>query len=220
MEACHKYFGIAAVQHQSPKQYPLPVPRFIIFDYLAEMKGFLQVLFTTILFIASAGQLYSQSSEVSPEEKARAIEYFIQGISDFENEDYERALDNLTAAHLKLSDDPGINYALSDVYLVMGDYSNAAYYGRLAANADPENMWYHLRLADIYRRSGLMEATLQALENSLEHHPNNVDILYMKATIHTEFGDLHQSNEVYRRIREQNAPVDELLLWLDKQLKN
>jgi hypothetical protein len=27
-------------------------------------------------------------------------------------------------------------------------------------------------------------------------------------------------DEVYRRIREQNALVDELLLWLDKQLKN
>ncbi len=27
-------------------------------------------------------------------------------------------------------------------------------------------------------------------------------------------------DEVYRRIREQNAIVDELLLWLDKQLKN
>jgi hypothetical protein len=27
-------------------------------------------------------------------------------------------------------------------------------------------------------------------------------------------------DEVYRRIREQNALVDELLLWLDRQLKN
>lgn len=128
------------------------------------------------------------------------MEYFIQGISDFENEDFERALDNLTAAHLILSEDPGINYSLSDVYFSMGDFSNAAYYGQIAASADPENKWYHINLANIYRQSGRNSASIEALENALEYHPNDVDMLFMKAGLYTEFGELLKSNEVYDKI--------------------
>jgi tetratricopeptide (TPR) repeat protein len=166
------------------------------------MKGFLKVPLTTflLLFCISTTQVAAQDSGISPEERARAVEYFIQGITDFENEDYERSLDNLTAAHLILSDDPGINYALSDVYMVMGDYSNAAYYGRLAANAEPENKWYHLQLAEIHRRSGRMDTAIQALDSALEHHPNNTDILFLKAALYTEIGELGKSNETYNRI--------------------
>jgi len=167
------------------------------------MKGFLKASLTIclLLFCIGATQLAAQNAdEISPEERARAVEYFIQGITDFENEDYERALDNLTAAHLLLSDDAGINYALSDVYLVMGDYSNAAYYGGLAANADPENKWYHLQLAEIHRRSGRMDTAIQSLNNALEYHPDNTDILFLKAALYTEIGELEKSNKTYDRI--------------------
>jgi tetratricopeptide (TPR) repeat protein len=164
------------------------------------MKSFFKVLIPFFILLLPALNVYAQTAEITPEERAQAVEYFIQGITDFENEDYERALDNLTAAHLKLSDDPGINYALSDVYMVMGDYSNAAYYGQLAANADPENKWYHLQLANIYRQSGRVDATIQSLDNALKYHPRDVDILYLKAAIYTEFGELLKSNDVYDRI--------------------
>lgn len=146
--------------------------------------------------------LYAQESEPSLDVRAEAMDYFIRGITDFENEDYERALDNLTAAHLKISDDPGINYALSDVYMVMGDYSNAAYYAGLSAQAEPENKWYHLQLATIYQRSGREEATIRAFNDALEHHPNDTDILYMKAQVLVEIGRLEESNEVYDRMLE------------------
>ena len=166
-----------------------------------KMKIFFPVHLTLLLLVAPLS-LFGQDAEVTPDEKARAVEYFIQGINDFENEDYERALDNLTAAHLTLSDDSGINYALSDVYLAMGDFSNAAYYGQLAATADPENKWYHLQLADIYRQSGRTESAMEAFDNALKHHPRDVDILYMKANTYIEFGELLKANELFDRIIE------------------
>jgi tetratricopeptide (TPR) repeat protein len=167
------------------------------------MKGFFKVSITILIFMAAfAGRGIAQSSDITPEERAKAIEYFIQGITDFENEDYDSALDNLTAAHIRLSDDPGINYALSDVYLVMGDYSNAAYYGQLAATADPENKWYHLQLAEVHRRSGRIEASIQSLDKALEHHPADTDILFLKASLLLEIGELEKSNGVFDRILE------------------
>jgi tetratricopeptide (TPR) repeat protein len=175
-----------------------------------KMKSFFPV-YLALLLLAPLS-LFGQDAEVTPDEKTRAVEYFIQGINDFENQDFERALDNLTAAHLTLSDDAGINYALSDVYLVMGDFSNAAYYGQLAATADPENKWYHLQLADIHRQSGQIELAMEAFDNALKHHPRDVDILYMKANTYIEFGELLKANKLFDRIIEIRGPEFEIHL--------
>ncbi len=161
--------------------------------YLVMIKTSFTVSF--IILILSCGNLFAQETAASTGEKVLALEYFIQGITDFENEDYERALDNLTAAHLRLSDDPGINYALSDVYLAMGDYTNASYYARVAADADPSNRWYQLQLAEVYRQTGQYEAIIDVFNTILEHHPGDPDILYKKSQAYIEFGELRKSNE-------------------------
>ena len=154
------------------------------------------------LLLSQAAPLSAQTNSASEEERRVAMEFFIQGVTDFENEDYEQALDNLTAAHVRLSDDPGINYALSDVYLAMGDYSNAAYYSRLAAEADPENKWYHLQLAEVHRRSGRNSTAIETLNRALTFHPRDLDILYMKAESYVDFGELLKANEVLDQILE------------------
>lgn len=170
------------------------------------MKSFFEIpifiLLILLPFLAPNSNVLAQTGELTAEEQTLAMEYFIQGVTDFENEDYERALDNLTAAHLKLSDNPGINYVLSDVYLVMGDYSNAAYYSRLAVEAEPQNKWYHLQLAEIHRKSGRNDAAIEALNGALEAHPRDVDILFFKAESYINFGELLKSNEVFDQILE------------------
>ena len=128
------------------------------------------------------------------------MEYYVQGISDFENEEYEQALDNLTAAHLKLSEHAGVNYALADAYLATGDLINAAYYAQIAANLQPENKWYHLKLAEIFRRAGRNEATVGAFENALKYFPRDTDILFNLAETYMDFGELLKANKMYDRI--------------------
>lgn len=158
-------------------------------------------LFSILLFfLLQPLELLGQDSNITPEEKTRAMEYYVQGISDFENEEYERALDKLTAAHLKLSEHAGVNYALADAYLATGDLINAAYYGQMAANLQPENKWYHLKLAEVYRRAGQNEATVEAFERALKFHPQDADILFDLAETYMDFGELLKANEMYNRI--------------------
>jgi tetratricopeptide (TPR) repeat protein len=175
-------------------------------------KSALTSIFILLLFLTGVITATAQTGDITEEQRTTAMEYFIQGISDFENEDYEQALDNLTAAHLILSEDPGINYALSDVYKVMGDYNNAAYYAGIAANASPENRWYQLQLAEIYIRSGRAEATIEVFDTILGYHPDDTDILYMKAQAYVEFGELAKSNETLDRLIELRGSSFELHL--------
>jgi len=118
----------------------------------------------------------------------------------FENEDYEQALDMLTFAHLKLSDKAGVSFALADVYLATGDLTNASYYGKIAVDQEPQNKWYHLKLAEIYDRAGRNEATINAYKAALEYHPDDSDILFELADAYVNFGELLEANALYNKI--------------------
>lgn len=161
-------------------------------------KKSLQLL-VAFMFLFSAVSKAQDTTSINDEE-AEALEYYIQGINDFENQDYELALDKLTAAHLKLSDHAGVNYALSDVYFETGDYTNAAYYGQIASDLEPENKWYHLHLARIYDQSGQNKQAVNSLKTVLKYYPNDIDILYRLAENYTNIGELEKSNEMLDQI--------------------
>lgn len=173
-------------------------------------RNFLQILFAFLFLLPAA--MEAQDTTTIDDEQAQALEYYIQGINDFENQDYELALDKLTAAHLKLSDHAGVNYALSDVYLETGDYTNAAYYGQIAAELEPENKWYHLHLARVYDESGRNEQAVNSLKKILEHHPNDIDVLYRLATNYTDIGELEKSNEMLDKILDLRGNTFEIHL--------
>lgn len=162
------------------------------------IKKSLQFLLT-ILFLLPAA-IEAQDTTSIDEDMAEALDYYIQGINDFENQDYQLALDKLTAAHLKVSDHAGVNYALSDVYLAIEDYTNAAYYGQIAAELEPDNKWYHLHLAQVYTESGRNEQAINSLSKILKTHPNDIDILYRLSANYTEIGELEKSNEMLDKI--------------------
>ena len=176
------------------------------------MKSKYLQLFWLAIFFYVPVQLCAQNQHDQSSDNARALEYFVDGINHFENQEYEQALDKLTAAHLIFSDDAGINYALSDVYLAIGDFSNAAYYGQIAAEAEPDNKWYQLQMADIFRTSGRNEMAVQYLLTVLEHHPRDLDVLFTLAESYIEFGELEKSNEILNRIIEFRGALFEVHL--------
>tara|TARA_R100001143_G_scaffold63592_2_gene73090 strand:- start:32866 stop:34554 length:1689 start_codon:yes stop_codon:yes gene_type:complete len=161
------------------------------------VRSFLLLLFALFIWNPSA---HAQDTERLESSVTKALEYFIDGINDFENQDYEEALDKLIAAQLLFSEDAGINYALSDVYAAVGDFVNAAYYGQIATDLEPENKWYLLHLADVYRASGRNELAVETLQRVLEIYPNDQDVLYTLSESYLEFGELEKSNDVLDKL--------------------
>lgn len=144
-------------------------------------------------------------AQISSQDKAEAMQAFIDGVMHFENEEYEESLDLLTFAHLKLSEHAGVSFALADTYLATGDLTNASYYGKIAADQEPENKWYHLKLAQIYRQAGRNDATIQAYKTALEYHPNDTDIMYQLAESYVNYGELLEANKIYDRVMKQRG---------------
>lgn len=156
---------------------------------------FIYFAFTGVPFASFGQEKPSQSREV-----AEATQAYIDGVMHFQNEEYEEALDMLTFAHLKLSGHAGVSYALADAYLATRDLTNAAYYGKIAVDQEPENKWYHIKLAEIYKRAGRNEATVNALKTALQHHSNDTDILFLLAETYVDYGELLEANRVYDQI--------------------
>lgn len=147
----------------------------------------------------------AQDPAMQTMEQAEAMRSYVDGLMHFENEEYEQALDALTFAHLKLSDQAGVSFALADAYLATGDLTNASYYGKIAAQEEPDNKWYHLKLAQIYRQAGRNDATIQAYKMALEYHPDDTDILFQLAESYVNFGELLEANAVYERIMKRRG---------------
>lgn len=157
------------------------------------------------LALLSVAPATAQDSTFQSVEEAEAMRSYVDGLMHFENEEYEEALDKLTFAHLKLSDHAGVSFALADAYLATGDLTNASYYGKIAADLDPENKWYHLKLAQIYRQAGRNDATIQAYKTALEYHPNDTDILFQLADTYVNYGELLEANAIYDRIMKRRG---------------
>jgi len=154
---------------------------------------------------------------INDHELLQAQSAYIDGLAAFENEDYQKALKLLKTAYVRLPDQPGINYALADAYLQVNDLTNAIYFGKQAANLNPQNKWYHLKLADIYRASSNINALIDQLKTALDYHPNDVDILYELAQTYNENDSLQEANVIYNHILRLEGPSIHIHL---QKLKN
>lgn len=151
-------------------------------------------------FPTSPASAQQQNKAIKDREIIQAQSAYIDGLAAFENENYSKALDLLKTAYAKLPDQPGINYSLADTYLQINDLTNAEYYGRKASKLDPQNKWYHLKLAEIYRQDGRGDDTIGELKEALKYHSNDTNIIYELAQTYTENDSLLKANELYRRL--------------------
>lgn len=115
-------------------------------------------------------------------------------------QDFNTALDQLTMSYIIVPDDAGVNFALADAYMYLSDFTNAVFYASEAIDIDPANKWYHIKLAEIYIRSGQEQNAVAALQRASSYFPKDVDLLIIKAGTLSEIGEYNASNDVYERI--------------------
>lgn len=144
--------------------------------------------------------------EYTDEELQAARDTYIQGVAAFEMEDYNQALDLLTIAYIKLPEHAGVNYALADAYMMTGDFTNAAYYGKRAVDLESDNKYYHLKLAEIHFRAGQAQQVIETLKIADQAIPNDPEIMFFLASTYSDEGNYAESNAIYDQIIERQGP--------------
>lgn len=162
---------------------------------------FLLTLSGILILLLSCSDLSAQNRQtVEESEQINARSAYIEGLAAFENENYQHALELLKAAYVKLPDQPGVNFALADAYLMMGDIANAEYYGKQAVKLDPGNQWYRLKLVRIYRDTGKNTAAIDELKNGLRYDSENTNLLHELAQTYSDHGQPKKSNTIYNNL--------------------
>ncbi|MEX0778910.1 MAG: tetratricopeptide repeat protein [Balneolales bacterium] len=148
----------------------------------------------------SKDSVENNHQQISPEARIKARSLYIKGITHFEMEEHERALDDLESANALHPGSSGINFALMDAHLELNDISNAIYYGEKAIEIEPDNKWSRLKLSEAFRQIGQIGKALSQLDAILEFNPNDLDILFLIASVQSNQGRYQESNETYGRI--------------------
>lgn len=144
--------------------------------------------------------LSADKDSLMSEELLEAQTKYIAGLREFELENYDKALELLTASYIKLPGNSGVNFALADTYYKLDELNNAAYYAKQAINLEPDNPWYHLKLSDIYEKDGKFNLAIQSQNEAFTLKPGDLDILAELAHLHESFGNLKKANQVYREM--------------------
>lgn len=160
------------------------------------------IYIATILLLTSVS---TRAQEQSPD-RISGTRAFVEGLSAFEQNEYNKSVELLLQAKSKLGNNSGVNYALADTYYAMEDLPNAALYGKQAVRLDPKNKWYRFKLANIYRSAGENKATLNELNEILRLYPNDYDALFMLADTHRDYGEFVKSNQVLDKALKLTGP--------------
>ena len=169
-----------------------------------------KVIYISILILLNGFTIAEAQVQSAAEREAKTA--YIQGMEAFVNEEYDRSATLLLQAYSQLGATSGISYALADVYFMQDDLPNAALYGKEAVALEPDNKWYRLKLAEIYRRAGQNQATLTELNTLLEYHPNDYDALFMLADTQKDYGEFVKSNQTLNRIQKLTGPNQVVLI--------
>ena len=128
-----------------------------------------QFLIILLLVISIAG--FSQV------DKRKNATYFSKGIECKYKEDVQGAIKNFEDALKFMPDDAASMFELSEQYVKAGRVEDGFLMIKKAAELDPDNKWYQIRLGLFYRNMEQFDEFIKVYEPLIEKYPDDVNLL-------------------------------------------
>ena len=137
------------------------------------------------LFMLFANSSFAQSEAVNEatndtivkQDMAKNAEYFSKGLEAKYNENYPVAIYNFEQALKFFNDDDASMYELSALYQMSGRNTDAFSMIQQAAELQPDNKWYQIRLAQNHLQNGDYQSFMKIYDKLLQDEPDNLDYL-------------------------------------------
>lgn len=143
-----------------------------------ENKRLIFISLSLLLFFSSAVFAQQVNSEYngSPDKKKNAI-YFSNGLQSKYREDTEGAIRNFDQALRYMPNDAAAMFELSEQYANTGRIEEAFNMIQKAAQIDPVNKWYQMRLGLFYRNLEQYNDFINLYEDLTQKYPDDPSIL-------------------------------------------
>ena len=119
----------------------------------------------------------SAADSIVKQDLAKNAEYFSKGLEEKYNENYPVAIYNFEQALLYYNDDDASMYELSDLYQMVGRDTEAFSMINHAAELQPDNKWYQIRLAQFCVKNGDYQSFVNIYDKLIENEPENLEYL-------------------------------------------
>ena len=136
------------------------------------------ILFLLLFLILSGvtAQQIESEYEGRPDKQKNAT-YFSNGLQSKYRDDTEGAIRNFEQALRYMPNDAASMYELSQQYADAGRIEEAFNMIKKAAQIDPENKWYQMRLGQFYRNLEQYDDFIQLYEKLTAKYPDDLDML-------------------------------------------
>lgn len=150
------------------------------------------------LLLAFSNAVFAQSEipvqempadSVVKQDMAKNAEYFSKGLEEKYNENYPVAIYNFEQALLYYNDDDASMYELSELYLMENRDSEAFSMISHAAELQPDNKWYQIRLAKFCVKNGDYQSFINIYDKLIENEPENLDYIEAYINVLLQMGD-------------------------------
>lgn len=156
--------------------------KFLIFSLL--------LTFSNVVFAQSEEPLQEAPTDsIVKQDLAKNAEYFSKGLSEKYNENFPVAIYNFEQALRYYNDDDASMYELADLYLSDGRNTEAFAMISRAAELQPDNKWYQIKLAKFCAQNGDYQSFISIYDKLFESEPDNLDYLEDYINVLLRIGD-------------------------------
>lgn len=134
---------------------------------------------------------------------AKNAECFSKGLEEKYNENYPVAIYNFEQALKFLDDDDASMYELSELYQMNGRNTEAFSMISRAAELQPDNKWYQIRLAQFSVKNGDYQSFINIYDKLIENEPENLEYLETYINVLLLIGDYDKVIETLDVVEQQ-----------------
>lgn len=151
------------------------------------------------------------ASELLPiSEQRQFTYYFYEAIRQRELKNYDKAIELLTKCYHINSSDGALMAEFSGVYSAVGNIDLAITYMSEAVAQEPENLWYKINLAELFRSIDDLKTTTEIYESAIKTHPEKDEINYNLLDLYLKQNRTTDAIEVLNRIEKHQGINEEI----------
>lgn len=139
----------------------------------------------------------------------KADSLFLEGIQWQLAGQPQAALTHYEAAVAQRSDHAAACYAIATIKAGQQKWPEAVIYGEKAALLEPDNLWYKVLLAQVYRLTMQLPKAVETLGQLRRLDSTNLDFAYQQSDLYIAQGDVASAVRVYDELERMFEPCDE-----------
>ncbi|MDE6440181.1 MAG: tetratricopeptide repeat protein, partial [Bacteroidales bacterium] len=139
----------------------------------------------------------------------KADSLFLEGIRWQLAERPQEALAAYEAALERHADHAAACYAIASIKAGQQKWSEAIAYGEKAARLEPDNLWYKVLLAQVYRLTMQYPKAVEVLGQLRAMDSTELDYAYQQSDLYLAQGDVASAVRVYDELERMFEPCDE-----------